>query len=560
MPKVSNSKGFTLLEMIVVMGIMGLVFTSFALFKKKQIESVARENLTNIIANEVHGMLQFINRDEIQITEDSDADGEMDFIVNPLFDRTISTANEKGKTYGWRVEDQAFSTDPKDTDHFIQWDNTLSRGYFTSHRCYNTGNKKVADKEFKVEDLACNQPANNQDKSLVLERVDLVGDEETRTIDRVDFYVSFHPGINGKNDMDKFTIENYATAFSKAFTHYDLAYQHADYIYRREAKGTDVANFGTGWKLLKTHDAKTDDEAVPFGSMVSYLDKIDQTAAQLGVRFSFKAGLGKVIKPDGLVGVDKLCWNLKENMMTHCLEVEDGTGRNNEEGVMHLTAKDANNQTVTGTLMANVIFEGEAFDPEKGNIIALMTSPVVSYQSFGNKKDRGTNDVIIDDPDNYDKSVTDEPGYIKIPVQKCPLAPPAPGNPQNAPRVLYPRLAAAISSIVADVGKQGNAGSESEGGEDFSDFSNSENNRTTTKGVLDHLSGVAVQVNLIRENDKKISPDDYWVISATSGVFDNISGKGVSVINPSSLSVVLTSWCSSIKQPAAGADAPMPPY
>ena len=554
MPGVRNSKGFTLLEMIIVMGIMGVVFTSFSLYKKKQIESVARENLTNILAGEIHGFLQFVNKDNIQLTTDVDADGELDFIVNPLYNPDILTSDEKGKAYATRFNNKP-NEEPSDKNDYIKWDNTQARGYFTSHRCYSSTNQKVADDEFNTEDLPCKQPPDSQDKYLVLERVDLIGPDNSRAIDQVDFFISFHPGRNGKSDVDKFSIENYATAFSKAFSHYDLTFIQADYLYRNDEKNTQATNFGTGWKLLKTNNAKATDSAIPFGSMASYLDDMNQNIAQLGVRFSFKAGVGKNVKPDGSVGVNKLCWNYKENMMTHCLEVENGSGRNQDEGVMHLTAKNANNQIVTGTLMANVIFEGEAFDPEKGNVVALMTSPVVSYQSFGNKKDTGTNDVIVNDPENYNKKVTDEPGHIKLPVQTCPLAPPAPADPQKVPRQLYPRMAAAISSIAADVGKLETSEGEDEDGGDFTDFSNSENNRRTTTGVLDHLSGVAVQVNLIKDD----ANGDYWVISATSGVFDNVTGQGVSVINPSSLSVVLTSWCSSIKQPELNDSIPMPP-
>lgn len=559
MSGVRSSKGFTLLEMIVVMGIMGVVFTSFSLYKKRQIESVARDNLANTIAHEVYGLLQFINRDEIEINKDANADGNHDFITNPLFDRNFSVSDEKGKTYTWRSNKKT-NEEPDNSNNYIKWDNSQSRGYFTSHRCYSTSNQKVADEEFITEDIDCQLTVDSREKYLVLERVDLIGEQDTRTIDQVDFFVSYHPGLTGKEDIDKFAIENYATAFSKAFAHYNLAYTQADYIYRSEAKNTDAVNLGVGWKLLKSKNAKDEDSAVPFGSMATYLDEINQDAGQLGIRFSFKAGVGKEVKTDGSVGVDNLCWNYKENMMTHCLEVENGSGRNQEEGIMHLTAKDANNQTVTGTLLANVIFEGEAFDPDKGNVVALMTSPVVSYQSFGNTKNVGTNDVIIDDPDNYSKAVTDEPGYIKLPVQNCPLAPPAPADLAQKPRQLYPRMAAAISSVAADVGKQEKSEGETEDGEDFSDFSNSENNRTATTGLLDHLSGVAIQVNLIKGPEETKTNDDYWVISATSGVFDNVSGKGVNVINPSSLSVVLTSWCSSIKQPEPDDSTPMPPH
>lgn len=543
------------MEMIVVMGIMGIIFTSFALYKKRQIESVARENLANVIVGEMYGFLQFTHEDEIELNSDDNADGERDVILNPLYDKSIQPTDDKGKAYSWRSDNTALNAEPGNENHYIKWDNDQMRGYFTSHRCFSSSNQKVADKEFTTDYLRCNQPLNSQDKFLVLERIDLIGNgvEGDRTIQRIDFFVSFHPGKEGSKDIDKFSLENYATAFSQALSHYNIAYTQADYLYRSSALKSDAINFGVGWKLLKAKSASSTDDAIPFGSLASWLDKIDQNAEQLGIRFSFIPGMGEMVKPDGSIGVDKLCWNYDENKLTHCLEVEKGTGRNSEQGVMHLTAKNNENETVTGTLMANVIFEGEAYNPESGqNEIALMTSPVISYQSFGNTK--GGTDVIIDDPENYDKNVTDEPGYIKLPVQTCPVAPNV--NDPAKPIQLYPRLAAALSSIVADVGKSENSDGTIEDDGNFSDFSNSEMNRVSANGVLDHLSGVAIQVNFIDETEPA---SDYWVVSATSGVYDNVSGKGVNVINPGSLSVVLTSWCSSVKQPAHGKSVPMPP-
>jgi|GEM_PF-1733722 toxin co-regulated pilus biosynthesis protein B len=554
MSATSNNKGFTLLEMIIVMGIMGIILATFTVYKRKQIEAIARENLTNIIVSEIYGVLKFANEDYIYVDEDKDGEADAGTLENPLYNKNyVISGDQKNKTYSQRTSNVKI-TDTLNTDYYMQWDNSQSRGYFTSKACGSPAGR-TADATFFKEYILCNQPRGSADRNLVLERVDLVGDDITHTINRIDFIVAYNPGHSEKKDIDKFSIENFSSAFSESFSHYGLVYSHGEMIYRSSAKSSTAENYGKGWNLLKLNGASPTDNAVPFGSLGTYIQDIPNNIEQLGIRFSFEAGVGKYLKADGSVGAKKLCWNYKENLMAHCLETENGSGRNQDEGVMHLTAKNANNQIVTGTLMANVIFEGEAFDPEKGNVVALMTSPVVSYQSFGNKKDTGTNDVIVNDPDNYNKKVTDEPGHIKLPVQTCPQAPPDPADPQKVPRQLYPRMAAAISSIAADVGKLETSEGENEDGGDFTDFSNSENNRRTTTGVLDHLSGVAVQVNFINDD----ANGDYWVISATSGVFDNVTGQGVSVINPSSLSVVLTSWCSSIKQPELNDSIPMPP-
>lgn len=99
---------------------------------------------------------------------------------------------------------------------------------------------------------------------------------------------------------------------------------------------------------------------------------------------------------------------------------------------------------------------------------------------------------------------------------------------------MYPRLVAAISSVAADVGVDVNNQSQE------SDFANVAQNRTHL-GAVGRLAGVALQVNL---NSK----DTDWTVSSTSAVYDNATGLGVNLINSTSVSVVLTSWCSTIPQ------------
>lgn len=185
---------------------------------------------------------------------------------------------------------------------------------------------------------------------------------------------------------------------------------------------------------------------------------------------------------------------------------------------MHLTTE-KDNKTVTGTLMANIIVENTGNVDSDGSP-ELLTVPVIEYRAFGNDYDSAKKDT------DYTGNVDSESGTMKVNVQKCPVAP--------GGREMYPRLVAAISSVAAD------AGTDSDGGKSESDFSNQAKNRTEL-GVVGRLAGVALQVNL---NGDATS----WTVSATSAIYDNTSGDGINLINSKSVSVVLTSWCSTIKQ------------
>ena len=555
-----KSKGFTLLEMIIVMGIMGIILATITVYKKRQIEAVGRQNLANVVVGDIYGLLTFANEDVIGVDENGDGHADVLSLDNPLYDKKyVPNGDLKNKTYSQRVSNIALTDEIDNSGNYIQWDNSKARGYFTSKSCKN-GNNSVAEGTFFKEYLSCNQPTNSSQRALVLERVDMVGDEQTHSIDRIDFIVAYNPGPTKSSDVQKFSIENYTTAFSEAFAHYGLVYSRADMIYRSTGMSSTANNYGKDWTLLKLKGAASEDDAIAFGSMASHMDEVALNMQQLGIRFSFAAGVGKYLKSDGSVGADNLCWNSTAGTMTHCLKVNEGTsgedskGRNDEDGVMHLTAETTDpadkDHTVTGTLMANVVFEGEVFNAQTGKFEqALMTNPVITYESFGNTK--GSNSVVIDDPESYTADVADEPGSIQLPVQPCPTLPPDPDNPNlSTKKALMPRMVAAISSIVADAGKSESSDGSTANDSDFADFINSGENRTAAKGLLDHLSGVAIQVNL--EKPSTIQDDykgAYWIISATTGVYDNASGQAVSVINPSSLSVVLTSWCSSIPQP-----------
>lgn len=216
----------------------------------------------------------------------------------------------------------------------------------------------------------------------------------------------------------------------------------------------------------------------------------------------------------------------------------------------------------------------------------LVTPAVTFYQSFKNDYEPGngppeadqlyknTNSVRM-----YDGLLT-EPGVIKLPLQTCPRVDGKPSNPESrsakAPllvRKMYPRLSVAISSVAAD----DNANRNKQGYTDYTQQGAVRANTEESGNPVGAIAGVAVQANIIVDKDvannadkillKKeetglfedwISDDwfngdkdtyhkPFWLISATSSTIDP-DGKGTNKINPQSLSVIITQWCSTIPQ------------
>lgn len=217
----------------------------------------------------------------------------------------------------------------------------------------------------------------------------------------------------------------------------------------------------------------------------------------------------------------------------------------------------------------------------------LVTPAVTFYQSFKNDYAPGygpkTNiDQLYKDTNaekNY-KALLSEPGVIRLPLQSCPQVEGKPSNSEsksaNAPllvRKMYPRLSVAISSVAADDNKK----MDKQGYTDYTQQGAVRANSERSGNPVGAIAGVAVQANIVVDKDvannagnvlpKKeetglfedwISDDwfngdkdtyhkPFWLISATSSTIDP-DGNGTNKINPQSLSVIITQWCSTIPQ------------
>lgn len=221
----------------------------------------------------------------------------------------------------------------------------------------------------------------------------------------------------------------------------------------------------------------------------------------------------------------------------------------------------------------------------------LVTPAVTFYQSFKNEYPSGTYPMNSDSTyqqaqqDSKYESLLNEPGAIRLPVQTCPQVQGVDEIGKTRLRKLYPRLTVALSSIAADT----NASARDKNG--YVNYKQQGANRDNTyvDKEMGAIAGVALQANIVVNRDIAKAannipekptgnitttfngPDDgskndwitdawftgsssgskdepFWLISATSGTL-NIDGKdGDNKVNPQSLSVVVTQWCSTIPQ------------
>lgn len=224
----------------------------------------------------------------------------------------------------------------------------------------------------------------------------------------------------------------------------------------------------------------------------------------------------------------------------------------------------------------------------------LVTPAVTFYQSFKNDyaQDKYPNDAdpLYKDRNkaaNYN-SLLSEPGVIRLPLQTCPKVEGKPSNPESKSaktdlltRKMYPRLSVAISSVVADDEKNMNkTGDDKKGYTDYSQLGAVRANSERSGNSVGAISGVAVQANIVVNKDTadladpniekedntglfddwiaddwfkstasdSVNHNPFWLISATSAMINIDDGKGTNKINPQSLSVVITQWCSTIPQ------------
>lgn len=507
------SRGFTLLEMLVVLVIIGLTMAFTVNIKQKNIEEIKQRQTAKLITREIYGLVKFIQQGQVSVIENGKGDN---FKTNPLYDLKLTGARKA--VYSRRVTNYKMA-EVIHSARFFEWYGPMSqRSYFVSNRCGPETLNKVY--QFEKEFLPCASPSQLSKEVLNIVRVDLVGDPKRQDVDRVDFIISYSP-LTPRTE-DKLRFDSYLQAFNKAFEDMGLSYAHAHIVVRPPG-----SNANSAWQLLMT-GSESQRVPVNFGEMSRYIANAgSKLKQQFGIRISVNTKNAQKTQLAGSVGAGKLCWDASKSNTTLCLSSEAGQGYNHaENNVLVLEANNADGSKTVGTLLTNVILESPGrytnSPPE------LTTIPLISYAAFGNT-------INIDAPplygaryyQEYMGRLDDEVGRITLPVQRCPM------GPNN--RQLYPRIAAAISSLSSDISynMKENVGTY------LKDYSNPALTRSVAPSELSSdFSKVEIQVNRY---------DNKWVVTSTISAYNRAHKKTFSYRNPSSVSVVITRWCSTVE-------------
>ncbi|EHH8701386.1 prepilin-type N-terminal cleavage/methylation domain-containing protein, partial [Escherichia coli] len=142
-------RGFTLLEMIITLAIMGVGMISVIKYKEKEADEARRQIISDALISEVAGIVDFVAEEQISVVENN----KEKEITNPLYDQTagvpyINRTNNKDLN-------AAMSANATELIDWSAGNNT--RIHFTRKYCISTGTQ--GKYEFSKDYIPCNEPA-----------------------------------------------------------------------------------------------------------------------------------------------------------------------------------------------------------------------------------------------------------------------------------------------------------------------------------------------------------------------------------------------------------------
>lgn len=617
--RMMKSRGFSLLEIIIALAIVGIVLVSLTGYARKMIDEHVRQVDAEAVAQEVYGVLQFVNADTIEIFRSNNpganvTDRNIQKVTNPLYqqsqmavypDSEAASVNNNVKglqnnplwlahhgdlislnatkstvspyiarnfsksitspiSNNIEMPDGNSSSDGSPRirySHSLKWSQAIwgqnsVRNYFTDSGCPgNTG-----DVYFKQQYLSCNENPTLRNSEIAVSRVDLTNDKGSfhrfatspnysTAINRVDIYVSFTPSDGNPARMEQF-ITPLLTAFRTKKI--DPA---TDNVY------LVMQDRPNSWMLLNKADGSPAASNTAVSDLALFTD-LPQLAGRLqknhtyGIRFSFD-GRGDYLRTDGLNAAKKLCWNTIQKEAGPCLTSPS-------ESLLVLNKRTEPKELASLQVSSVISTISHEYKDAQGNtktrIEEYYTAPRIQYKAFSNNgtippvyRVKGANPPQYKSPDGVVRVPDDVPiaettnGAISVELQTCPVVDGFTRPGTNDHR-LYPRLSAAVSSVVSGLHKDAKGRVDSNmplGMFDHQGRNLNVLNEAQNFSVND-LGGTVLQVRL---ND----PSKTWRISGLVAS-RNINPLADEVkewiyFNPSWLSVVITTWCSSVPQP-----------
>ncbi|HAT1681643.1 TPA: hypothetical protein I8Y21_002307 [Klebsiella oxytoca] len=601
--------------MIFVLAFLGIILAGVGTYTRKMVDERARQSVADAVAEEVYGLLRFVNADNISAS----VDGNARTIMNPMYQQAdddvymppgdtpgqvqgisnnpifishdlssqyhdVSLNVNSGvispyiaRVYSKHVEDPVQSDNP--VSNILRWSpdiwpgheagNSSVRGYFTDSVCFaSSGVPKVY---FNQQFLPCNEAPVLRGSEIAIPRIDLVNDKGTESrdnvnnlattvaINRVDVYVSFNPA-----DGNPARIEQYFTPLMNAFKAKKI-------VPNMGAVYLVVKGGGWGkWNLLDKSGAPISDNATAANieNKIATISDLPNMIASLrknndkiyGLRFTFD-GKGDYLRTDGLNSADKVCWSIVSGAGP-CLH-ESGASP-----VDSLILKQRKNpQELADMQLRSVVLHNKVTGE-------YYTAPQIQYSTFSNNGDKlspvigGSSNGVPSSDDVMDSNS----GAILIPVQTCPVADGFSQADNPGDHELYPRLSVSISSLVSGIPAEGDVVTtfKGHGFDALSKNLNPNPGDASSLGnlTINRLGGVILQVTKGKEQ-----PSPQWHIGSmvasegyntstgpdTGGGSSTLGTGGGSpdagdrknawlFFNPPWLSVVVTTWCSSVPQ------------
>lgn len=341
-----KDSGFSLLEIIIVMAIAGGVMVMYTHYARNKAENIAQQNVTDAIAEEMKGVLNFIDDDTIALVgTKNERDNPLYSDVEPFYD-----------DYHHRITNEINETDTDTEDNYYLWGNSSSKNQqqrylFISSACKTSLKSEF---EFEKEYLPCFMRNVATNSTAVIDRVGFAtgnNDEDSDRkydINRIDVIVRFKK----EETNSDYHFADLTPHFNEAFAKAGFAVSHSIVVHRK--------NSSSDWQLvLKKKDNTT---PVELSSLGSNLDALDQYKKdEFGVRFTIDTN-DNSSNSSNMGG--KVCWTRGDSGVKLCYDDNPGTGERGEDTVLALNMTDPDNprgeKVMTGTLKANVVMENTA--------------------------------------------------------------------------------------------------------------------------------------------------------------------------------------------------------
>lgn len=457
----------------------------------------------------------------------------------------------------------------KHYSHSLKWSQSLwgknsVRSYFTDSGCQVDGVGTNNAIYFNQQFLSCNENPVLRNSEIGISRIDLVNKkgsfirasgENPVSVERVDVYVSFRP-VDGNSAR----IAQFITPLMDAFRIQKIIPNTDNIFFVRSETGAN----DNKWMLLNRKTGLPADKKTPpvdlamFSDLPELVGKLQKDYIY-ALRFTFD-GKGDYLRTDGLNAATKVCWNTTSGTAGPCLT-------SSSQETLVLKRRD-NPQEFANIQVNNVISKASYID---GETPEYNTSPQIQYKTFGQsgtmvgpfyKKLVTENGKEVSklcshtDVDNCvdpgasvatPRKIADtRHGAISVPVQVCPVT--EDGNHLN------PRLSVSVSSVVSGIKKLNGVPDTS-----MDDVFNSQQSAIEfldKKNIsINRLGGTVLQIYKCDPSDpdyngQPCNGKNEWKIASVVATEDmSVQGKSWQYYNPPWLSVMITTWCSSVTQP-----------